>query len=87
VPWWNVRAGRVLTTYRCEDCWLSSIAELRTLLTAGAPDVRAGFCDFLGHHRFRRDAERLRFAPPEEQLAVFLQLLAALEDGRLVFEP
>jgi hypothetical protein len=49
--------------------------------------VRDSFCDFLERHRFRQDAARLRLAPPEEQLGVFAQLLAAVEDGRLVFDP
>ena len=87
IPSWNPTVGRVLTTYRCGSCWHSSLAGFRAILTAGGPEVRGSFCDFLERHRFRQDAARLRLAPPGEQLAVFAQLLAAVEDGRLVFDP
>ena len=87
IPSWNAPLGRVITTYRCANCWHASLATFRAILTAGGPEVRASFCDFLERHRFRQDAARLRLAPPEEQLAVFSQLLTAVEDGRLVFDP
>jgi hypothetical protein len=87
LPSWNPQSERVVTVYRCENCWLSSLAAFRAALIAGGPDIRGSFCDFLERHRFRQDAARLRVAPLDEQLAIFLQLLAALGTGRLILEP
>jgi len=87
LPSWNPQLEQVVTAYRCEKCWLSSLEAFQGTLTTGGPEIRGSFCDFLERHRFRQDAARLRLAPPEEQLAVFLQLLAALRSGRLILDP
>lgn len=87
LPTWNAGMEQVNTTYRCGNCWLGSLAEFRETLMAGAPEVRAGFCDFLERHRFRQDAARLRTQSAEEQLPIFGLLLDALADGRLVLDP
>ena len=60
VPRWNPALRKVLTTYRCGNCWVQSLEELRGQVVSG-------------------DAE--------EQEAVLLAIVDAVQDGRLMLEP
>lgn len=87
IPFWNSAVGRILTTYRCNRCWLAGIDETRAALVSGARDLIPSLCDFLTLQRFTRDAETLRVAPPDEARAMLLALLDATADGRATFDP
>jgi hypothetical protein len=87
IPRWNPALRKVLTTYRCGNCWVQSLEELRGQVVSGDEEVRASFWDFLARHGFTKDAERLRAAPAEEQEAVLLAIVDAVQDGRLMLEP
>jgi hypothetical protein len=87
IPYWNKAVRRILTTYRCNNCWLAGIDETRAALNSGDADVIPSFCDFLALQRFTKDAETLRTSPPEEARAMLLALLDATQDGRAIFDP
>jgi hypothetical protein len=87
VPGWNTTVRRILTSYRCNNCWLAAIDETRAALNSGDADVIPSFCDFLELQRFTTDAEALRIAPPDEARAVMLAMLDALQAGRAKFDP
>jgi hypothetical protein len=87
IPYWNKTVRRILTAYRCNNCWLAAIDETRAALNSGEADVIPSFCDFLEVQRFTKDAEALRVAPPDEARAVFLAMLDAVQDGRAKFDP
>lgn len=87
IPGWNPAVSRILTTYRCGNCWLESLAETRAAVESGDAAVRSSFCDFLTHHRFTQDSARLRTESPEIQQRDLLAVLDAIEDGRLVLDP
>ena len=76
----------VLTTYRCDNCWRQSLAELRE---AALSDARVGlsFCDLLSRRGYGRDAETIRSAPTELQQTYLLRLIDAIEAGELILEP
>ena len=87
IPRWNPAMGKVLTTYRCSNCWVASLDELRGQVVSGAPEVRASFWDFLARHGFSRDADTMRGGPAEEQEATLLLIIDAVQTGRLVLDP
>jgi len=86
VPRWNPTVRQVLTAYRCQDCWLSTLAELRVAVESADPDVLAGFWDFLHLHGFRADSDRFRPEAVEEQQRILLLMIEATEEGRLTFD-
>jgi hypothetical protein len=87
IPHWNKTVRRILTAYRCNNCWLAAIDETRAALNSGDADVIPSFCDFLELQRFTKDAETLRASPPEEARATLLAILDAIQDGRAKFDP
>lgn len=87
IPFWNSAVKRILTTYRCDNCWHAAIEETRAALNSGEPEIIPSFCDFLARQRFTRDAEALRIAPPEQARATLLAILDSTEDGRAIFDP
>lgn len=87
IPFWNQGVRRILTTYRCNNCWLAGIDETRAALNSGDADVIPSFCDFLALQRFTKDAENLRVAPPDEARQMLLALLDATAAGRATFDP
>ena len=87
IPFWNSTVRRILTTYRCNNCWLAGLDTTRAALNSGDADVIPSFCDFLVLQRFTTDAETLRNAPPDEARPMLLTLLDATQDGRAVFDP
>ena len=87
IPFWNKGARRILTAYRCNNCWLAGLDETRAALNSGDADVIPSFCDFLALQRFTKDAEALRVAPPDEARATIMALLDATQDGRAIFDP
>jgi hypothetical protein len=87
IPRWNPERAMVLTTYRCGNCWVSSLSELRALVTAGDPAVHDGMCDFLARHGYTSDAETIRAAPAEQRALYLLRVIDAVQAEVLVFEP
>ena len=86
VPRWNPAVRRVWTTYRCDNCWHQSLAELRDAVTSDA-EVGSSFCDFLSRRGYDKDAETIRAAPAALQQTYLLRLIDAIETGQLVLEP
>jgi hypothetical protein len=78
---------RFFTTYRCGNCWLPPLDDLRVAVTSGEPDVRASFCDFLARHGCNKDSETIRSAASELQQAYLLAVIDAVQAGKIVFDP
>ncbi|MBK5188860.1 MAG: hypothetical protein JJD97_11500 [Gemmatimonadaceae bacterium] len=87
IPRWNPELRRIFTTYRCGNCWPASLAELRASITSGDADVHMSFCDFLVRQGYDADAERIRGSPDEDRQAIFLEIVNALQEEKLVFHP
>ncbi|MDQ5840611.1 MAG: hypothetical protein M3537_05600 [Chloroflexota bacterium] len=86
VPTWNTTMRIVVTTYRCERCWVDSLAEMREAVRADA-EVRLSLCDFLSRRGYEKDAETIRAAEAELQQTYLIRVIDAIETGELVFEP
>lgn len=86
VPRWHPAERRILTAYRCKNCWLPALAELREVVRSGEAEVPASFCDFLERRRFT-DTDVIRTASQEQQQRYLLVIVDALEAGTLSFEP
>lgn len=87
VPRWNPERRMVLTTYRCGNCWLEALTELRTAVTAGDAAVWSSFWEFLIRHGHGKDSDALRAAPFEEQRTLLLRVVDGVGAGTIVFEP
>ncbi len=87
VPRWNPDLSRIVTAYRCGNCWLPALAELRATVASGASEVLMSFGDFLTRHGLIRDAETVRAEAPAEQVAHLLAILDALQAGTLTLNP
>jgi hypothetical protein len=87
IPHWNTDQEMVFTTYRCGNCWLPGLAEMRESLNSGDPEVQTSFCDFLARQGFTKDAEAIRVMPMAERQAYQLQIVDAVEAGKIVFHP
>jgi hypothetical protein len=87
IPRWNPQLSRILTTYRCGNCWLSALSELRALVTAGDAAVHQSLCDFLARHGYTKDAEFVRASPAEQRQVYLLKVVDAVEAGVVVFDP
>ena len=87
IPYWNKTVQSILTTYRCNNCWLSALAETREAVQSGEMEPLLTFCDFLERQGFATDAENLRNGSVAEMRATLLALLEATENGRAVFHP
>ena len=87
IPYWNKTVESILTTYRCEKCWLPALAETREAVQSGEMEPLTTFLDFLSRQGYRTDAENLRSAPADEIRATLLAILEATADGRAVFHP
>jgi hypothetical protein len=87
IPFWNSDLRRILTTYRCNNCWVAGVEVTRTALNSGDPDVIPSFCDFMALQRFTKDAENLRNGSPDEARRMLNMILDATLDGRAVFDP
>lgn len=85
IPHWNASMRMVVTTYRCGQCWIGSLAAMRDAMPDA--EVRLGFCDFLTRRGYEKDAETIRAAEPELQQTWLIRLIDAIESGDLVFEP
>jgi hypothetical protein len=87
VPRWRPDQRRILTSYRCSNCWIPALAELRVALTSGDAEVPASFCDFLARHGYEADADQIRAASAEQQRTWLLAVVDAVESGQLTFHP
>jgi hypothetical protein len=87
IPRWNPSLQKVLTTYRCGNCWIGSLDELRAQVASGEVEVRTSFWDFLARHGFSKDAGTMRLGPAEEQEATLLAIIDAVQTGRRILEP
>lgn len=86
VPRWHPRQRRIITAYRCNACWPTALAELRSTVRSGAPGLAASFCDFLDRRGYT-DSELIRTAAPEHQVAYLEAIVNALEAGKFTLEP
>jgi hypothetical protein len=86
IPRWNPELGGVLTTYRCGNCWVQALDDLRAEVVSGKAEVRVSFWDFMTRHGFR-DAETFRAAASAEQEATLLAIVDAVQSGRVIFDP
>jgi len=87
IPRWNPELRRIFTTYRCGNCWLRSLAELRAAVTSGEAEVQTNFCDFLARHGHSKDADMIRSAPSGQRQAYLLAILDAVQAEKIVFHP
>jgi hypothetical protein len=87
VPRWNPGLRRVITAYRCGNCWVASLVELRSAVASSDAEVRSSFCDFLAGRGETQAAELIRGAPPDEQQAKLFRLIDALEAGEITLDP
>ena len=87
IPRWNPEQRRIFTTYRCGNCWLTSLDELRAAITSGESEVLASFCDFLARQGYSKDADTIRAASSEQQQAYLLAIVDATQAEKLVFHP
>jgi hypothetical protein len=87
IPHWHTDREMVFTTYRCGNCWLPGLAEMRESINSGAEEVQTSFCDFLARQGYARDAEGIRAMPVAERKAYQLRILDAVEGARIVFHP
>ena len=81
IPWFNDSAGGYVTTYRCEGCWLPSLAETRARLSTTQDDAEiasaAEFFERYGYfiHEYRRGD------PMEIVGHILLHMLGMMERG------
>lgn len=86
VPNWNVSQRRILTTYRCSNCWIQALDHTRETVRSRDPEVVTSFCEFMERQRFN-DVDTLRKATPEEAEGMILMILDAVQNGRVEFDP
>jgi hypothetical protein len=86
IPTWNLDRRQVFTTYRCGNCWLPALAELRTAIASGDAEVVSGFCDFLARHGFN-DTDVVRAAAPERQQEILRMVVDSVQEQRVIFNP
>ena len=86
VPRWRPEERRIITAYRCNNCWRSTLGELRAVIRSGAAELPGSFCDFLVRQGFT-DTDMIRAASPEQQEEYLLVIVDAIESGKLVFHP
>lgn len=87
IPRWNPEVRRVLTTYRCGNCWLQALSQLRESVTSGEAEVLSSFCDFLSRHGYGKDAETIRAASFTTQQTHLLAIVDAVQAGDITFGP
>ncbi|HXY29071.1 MAG TPA: hypothetical protein VEI06_00050 [Gemmatimonadaceae bacterium] len=86
IPTWNPAMGMVVTTYRCNNCWLSGVAEMRALVSSGDEAAQLSLCDFIVRQGYT-DVDMIRNAPADQRKEMLLKVLDALEAGRITFHP
>ena len=86
VPGWNSSQSRILTTYRCGNCWIKTLDETRDALKSGNPEVITSFCEFLERQRFN-DVNVIRNAPAKQAESMLLIVLDAVQNGNVEFAP
>jgi hypothetical protein len=86
VPRWRPEQRRIITAYRCNNCWLSALGELRAVIASGEAELPGSFCDFLVRQGFT-DTDVIRAAPAEQQREYLLVIVDAIESGKLTFHP
>ena len=87
IPRWNPEWRKVLTTYRCGNCWLAPLAELRAAINSGDAEVVNSFWEFLIRQGYGKDSDSLRAAPLDEQRTLLLRVVDAVEAGTVLFHP
>jgi len=87
IPRWNPERRNVFTTYRCGNCWLPSLDELRVAVTSGESEILESFCDFLARQGYGKDADTIRATSVEQQQAYLLKILDAVQAEKVIFHP
>ncbi|HNJ39453.1 MAG TPA: hypothetical protein PKZ53_03115 [Acidobacteriota bacterium] len=87
IPWWNPDQKNIFTTYRCGNCWLSSLEETRQAVLNGGSEVQICFCDFLTRQGLKHEARTIRDSPPEQSQALLLAILTDVQEQKVIFHP
>jgi hypothetical protein len=87
IPGWNKSVQRILTSYRCSNCWLPGIENTREVVSSGNADVYSSFADFLDVQGYDEIASKIRALSAEDQRDVILGILNLLEKGHEPFHP
>ena len=89
IPWWRPDIAQLLTTYRCEQCWLVSLEETRDFVCGPAFDAaaRTEFVHFLERHQQASLAADVAGRPHAESIKVLLQFLAQVNSQAVVLRP
>lgn len=85
IPGWNTQMRKVLTAYRCTNCWLDGIDKTRAVVESGDEDVLSSFSDFLDVQGYKENAAELRAKSAEIRQGVILGILNLLQDGEELF--
>ena len=78
--------SKVITCYRCGNCWRNALSILSAQLVGDDPAIVASFWDFLERRGFT-DIQPLREKDVTDQQLLALKVVDAIEAGRLVLEP
>lgn len=87
IPRWDPERRKIFTTYRCSNCWLQPLEELRAAVATGECKVLASFCDFLRRQGYRKDADTIRAASSGQQKAYLLAIVDAVQAQKIKFHP
>jgi hypothetical protein len=81
IPYYNADAGRYVTTYRCEECWLASLDETRARLqrTEDETEIASVAALFESHGVFVHEHRRGDPVPAVRKLLV--QMIDLLRSG------
>ena len=87
VPRWNPERRNIFTTYRCGNCWLTSLDELRTAVSSGESEILASFCEFLVRQGYSKDANMIRTTSSQQQQVYLLKIVDAVQAKKVIFHP
>jgi hypothetical protein len=81
IPYFNTDAGRFVTTYRCEECWLASLEETRARLerTEDETEIATAAAFFESHGVFVHEHRRGDPIPVIRKL--LMQMIDLLRSG------
>ena len=80
IPYFNETLTGYVTTYRCEGCWLPSLAETRARLSAAPDDEIASAAEFFERYGYFIHEYR-RGDPIETVRQILLYVLGMMERG------
>ena len=84
IPWWNDILENFVTTYRCGNCWLTSLDETKVRINVLDEDSRDKFCAFMERHKHAGRAKSIRLASLAEASRMINEFLKDLKSKRVV---